>query len=292
MYCNVNNTQTLLTSIFSSNTNGGGGWSNLLQSGIGSSYGLGLMSSSANSFGRFTNFKTNYRYKGTDIADLCAIKYSMYDTAGNYNCDNIPNNYTIRGILIGGGGGGGGGAKTNNANASRTNGGSGGGGAVNIFEYKNTSGTTITQVALTIGGGGAGGQASPWDDHNGYSGAQGGNTSLTFGARTYTAGYGGGGGNGYLASGDPWNGVNGLSNNNIVGGFFPPSSTKWGGTNNTTQSSYMINQPLDTRFPNYNCLMGFLWGVPGGGGWSEYRNAANGYSGYTGAALIYIFYDN
>lgn len=276
MNCNVNNTQQSLVTIFGTDVT-----NNPSDSDVKNFYNLYLIKCTG-SFGRFTTFRTNYKCKGTDIADLCGINYKLY-TDSTTITEQILNNYTIRGILIGGGGGGGGGSKTNNANASRTDGGPGGGGAVNIFEYKNTTGTTINNCVLTIGNGGGGGGVSPWSDNNGYNGYNGGSTSLVIGVNTYNAGGGGGGGCGYLAGGNVTYGDNGLSTGGIV---------NWNGSNDVTKSSYMINQPSNTKYPNYYSLMNTPWGAPGKGGWSNYNNAATGDSGNKGFALIYIFYDN
>ena len=102
----------------------------------------------------------------------------------------VPSGVTSVNLTLVGGGGGGG---TGSPIGVRPGGGGGGGGAGSVVQTYSTPVTPGQVLQITIGAGGAGAAAS-----SGYSGLNGGTTSVTIGS-TVIAALGGGGGGGTIA---------------------------------------------------------------------------------------------
>lgn len=181
----------------------------------------------------------------------------------------ITTNTKFKFTLVGAGGGGGG-----SSNANRTGSG-GGGGATGILQISGLS--PSTGYTIVIGAGGAGGIGLGV-----RAGVAGGNTSITIGATTYTAGGGAGG----LGTTGNIGGVGGTATNctiNIQGQPGQVGNTSGGYASGGGGHSLFGFGAYGLANNNNNGVAGQLYGGGGGGG---IGNAFDGGSGAAGAIIV------
>ena len=168
-----------------------------------------------------------------------------------------------------GGGGGSGGVQ------SGTVGGGGGGGGAYMTKYVTVTPSTTYTIAI-----GAAGNAGI---NGGAQGGAGGNTSITVGATTYTAGGGGGGNNaGGGANGNAGAGGTGTNGDINVSGVSGNNGGSTGGAGGYVRTYW--NYPQASGSSAGAGQAGQYYG--GGAGGSANTNATNGAAGYQGAMII------
>ena len=226
----------------------------------------------------------NYSISNIDVSQYLDVSYNEYTVPGVYTITVPARASYIAAVLIGGGGGGGSGGWASNNGKGSGGGGGGSGGALLTKAISVSLGTTIS---LTVGAGGTGGTvgASSGDTPQKIpqnNAVAGGNTTMSFSSKTYTARGGGRGISGYNTDSDNYN--KGPWPNTGDGGS--------GGTNTFTVSSDIsYNTPgtagSSITFPTSgtnNLSPAQLSGGAGGGRTQDYSTYSINYNAIGGAA--------
>jgi hypothetical protein len=225
----------------------------------------------------------NYYISNIDVSQYLDVSYNEYTVPGDYTITVPARASYIAAVLIGGGGGGGSGGWASNNGKGSGGGGGGSGGALLTKAISVSPGTTIY---LTVGAGGTGGTvgASSGDTPQKIpqnNAVAGGDTTMSFDSKIYTAGGGGKGISGWNTDSDnlngspsPYTGNGGNRGTNTVSA----SSDISYNTRGIAGSSITFTSGTD------NLSSAQLSGGAGGGRTENYSSYSRNYNAIGGAA--------